>query len=306
LAQIRSALPEIERTLSERVSLWLTAGAEPTSHGGLLVEMLAPPRTNLEMLRKLADHLERPIRSLTAPGVLSVWTRDNDTALRFLFRAKEKGTDEDALLVALRRHCNELPGVQSRVAELPRGAAAWQPRYDVDLALMGPNRDQLKKWSSAVACRLADAGYQDVVNEASAPTPEISLKPRRDRLAQLGLDLQSVERAMQAGTDGVLLSGGGSESPAIRAFLEDEFDERKPWSLHVPVGDSLVPVSALVDAELVAGLDRLQRRNMRPMVRVTAALPAGGDSTQSDVALRLAEEIGRELELSDEYCVEHR
>jgi multidrug efflux pump subunit AcrB len=174
----------------------------------------------------------------------------------------------------------------------------------VDLVLMGPDRDQLKKWSSEVGRRLADAGFPDVVDEAPAFAPAVSLKPHRDKLAKLGLDPPSIERAMLASTHGVLLSEPQSDSPAIRVFLEDDLSEQEIASLKIPTGNSLVPLRELADAVLVLRVNRLQRRNRRPMVRVTAALPGSGDPAPRDFALRLAEEIGRELRLSDEYLAE--
>jgi biopolymer transport protein ExbD len=306
LARIRRELSDIESTLPENVSFSPAAGADPTSPGVLLVELLGPAQADVETLRKLADHLERQVRPLSVNGVLSVWRGDAPNAVRLLFHAKAGTADEAALLETLRQHCKELPGVFSRVAQITPGSVVGRAPHDVDLALMGPDRDQLGKWSTAVARRLGRAGYADVVYEAPVVTPEISMKLRRDRLTQLGLDLPSISQAMLASEHGVLLSGRGNDRTAIRVFLGNKIDEGKPGALEVPVGNTLVPLTELADVEVVAGVDRLQRRNLRPMVRVTAALPAGGDATQCDSAVRMAEEIRRELQLSDDYCVERQ
>jgi multidrug efflux pump subunit AcrB len=301
LQRIRSDLPQIEGVLPQHVSLSLTAGAQPASHGGLLVELLAPPGTEVKMLRKLADQFERDARPLAASGILSVWTRDNDDMVRLLLSAKEKATDEAALLAAVRR--NNPPGVRMRVAQIPNGPTVWQQRNGVQLALMGPDRSQLAEWSTAVARRLAEAGYPDVVDEAPATITDLSVKPNRDLAERFGVDPRSIARTMSAATHGVLLSERGNDRPAIRVFLHTEATEELA-SLHVPAGDALVPLRALAEIHLVARPDRLHRRNMRPLVRITAALPPNGDPHLREAALRLAEEIGRELKLSDEYFVE--
>jgi multidrug efflux pump subunit AcrB len=302
LQRIRSDLPQIEGALPQHVSLSLTAGAQPTSHGGLLVELLAPPGTEVKMLRKLADQFERQMRPLAASGVFSVWTRDNNDMVRLLLRAKEEVTDEAALLAALRR--DNLPGVRIRVAQIPHGPAVWQQRNGVQLALMGPDRRQLAKWSTAVARRLAEAGYPDVIDETPATITDLSVKPNRDLVERFGVDPRSIARTIAAATHGVLLSERGNDRLAIRVFLHTEATKQELASLHIPAGDALVPLRALAEIHLVARPDRLHRRNMRPLVRITAALPPNGDPHLREAALRLAEEIGRELKLSGEYFVE--
>ena len=66
LQRIQSDLPRIEEALPQHASLSLTAGTPPASHGGLLVELIAPPGTEVTVLRKLADQLERDARPLAA------------------------------------------------------------------------------------------------------------------------------------------------------------------------------------------------------------------------------------------------
>ncbi len=302
LQRIRSDLPQIQGALPQQVAVSLTSGPHPASHGGLLVELLAPPGTEVSMLRKLADQLERRMRPLAASSVFSVWTRDNDDMVRLLLHAKEGVTDEAALRAALRRE--SLPGVRIRVAQIPHGPAAWKPRSDVQLALMGPDRHQLALWSTAVARRLADAGYPDVVDETPATMTDLSLKPHHDLMERFGVDPQSIAQFMAAATHGFRVSEPTNERPAVRVFLHAETTRQELASLPIPAGDSLVPLRTLVEIRRVARPDRLYRRNMRPVVRITAALPPDGGLQLSEAALRLAEESGRELKLSDEYFVE--
>jgi multidrug efflux pump subunit AcrB len=168
---------------------------------------------------------------------------------------------------------------------------------------MGPNRLQLAKWSTAVARRLAEAGYRDVVDEAPATITDLSVKPNRELVERLGVDPPSIARTMSAATHGVLLSERGNDRPAIRVFFHTEATEQLA-SLHIPAGDALVPLRALAEIHLVARPDRLHRRNMHPLVRVTAASPPNGGPHWRESALRLAEAISRELKLSGDYFVE--
>ena len=151
--------------------------------------------------------------------------------VRLLLSAKEEVTDVAALRAAVRR--NNPPGASIRVAQLPTAPAVWQPRNDVQLALMGPNGLQLAKWSAAVARRLAEAGYRDVGDEAPATITDLSVKPNRELLERLGVDPPSIARTMSAATRGVLLSERGNDRPAIRVFFHTEATEQLA-SLPIP------------------------------------------------------------------------
>lgn len=309
---LRKELPEIQRKLPPTVNVSLPVGTNDMSlnRGGSLVELRFPFGTKSPLQRRLATLIEGPLRARAAPGVVSVWRRDDGSVMRMFFRASQ-AIKKAELLGALRELQPQLPGVVSRVAQLPPGPAAWRPRYDVELFLIGPDRRRLREWSRALVRRFAIGGYLDVVNDADE-IPEVSVRPDQQKLAQHGIDQLALAQSIHAYKHGKLLDQRG-DSPAIRLLLDGDADPRKLASLLIPAGDGLIALGDLATVQLQPRLDPLQLFNQRPMIRVTAALPSNneapspaGDAPSLDAALRLADDVRRELRLSDEFIVKCR
>ena len=145
---------------------------------------------------------------------------------------------------------------------------------------------------------MLNADYQDVVDEARAATPEVSLKLDGDKLKLHGISQKSIVQSVLAGTHGVAISPANKNTSKIRVFLGGDGADLK--SLSVVIGEKSIPLTAVAEITIVRSFSKLLRHNQFPVVHVTAALPAGGDDKSHDQARRLAEEVRSELQ-SDEY-----
>lgn len=148
-----------------------------------------------------------------------------------------------------------------------------------------------RAWADSVRRRLAALPTLSDVRDAYASTqPQIEVQLERERLAERGIPVQTVQRALQGGLGGV----GASElretdrRTPIRVRFAGNANEDLQVALATPVNG--VPLSQLVTWREVRAPIEVVRVNQRPVSIVEGLIEEGGTAKASaDVQAQLAE-----------------
>ncbi|MFT4031997.1 MAG: efflux RND transporter permease subunit [Siphonobacter sp.] len=156
----------------------------------------------------------------------------------------------------------------------------------IEMILSGDNLDQLLKTADIVANRLKKTpGANDVKVSVEAGNPEVQVNMDREKMAKLGLDIQTVGATLQnafAGNDDSKFRDG-SEDYDIRIML-DEFDRKNPEDVKnitffSPMAKRPVRLAEFADVRLGNGPSMLERKNRRTSVTVTGNTLGVGSGT---------------------------
>lgn len=146
-------------------------------------------------------------------------------------------------------------------------------------------------WADSVRRRLSTIPTLSDVRDAYASTqPQIEVQLERQRLAERGISVQAVQRALQGGLGGVSASElrETDRRTPIRVRFAGNANEDLQVALATPVNG--VPLSQLVTWREVRAPIEVVRVNQRPVSVVEALIEEGGTSKASaDVQAQLAE-----------------
>lgn len=161
---------------------------------------------------------------------------------------------------------------------------------DVTVNLGGEDPEQLKQ----VANQLAEE--MQSIPELVAPRvggqtnrPEITVKPRPDLAAELGVTTQALSQAIRVATIGEIDQNSARFSLAdrqipIRVALSEDARERLATLQNLPVptaGGGSVPLRLVADIQLGSGPTRVERTNQSRVLSVGADLAPGVVSSQA-------------------------
>jgi len=186
-----------------------------------------------------------------------------------------------------------LQPIQMRFNELIAGV-----RAELAVKVFGDDHDTLVALGAAVGKAVEGvAGAADVAVEQSTGLPVFTIKPKREILARLGLNVADVQdlvaTALGGEVAGQLYEGDRRSEIIVRLPERLRGKPEALTSLPVPLpGGGYVPLGELVEAELVTGLNQVNRENGKRRVVVTANV-RGRDlgSFVKDVQAAVAEEV---------------
>ena len=164
-----------------------------------------------------------------------------------------------------------LQPIQMRFNELIAGV-----RAELAVKVFGDDHDTLVALGAAVGKAVQGvAGAADVAVEQSTGLPVFTIKPKREILARLGLNVADVQdlvaTALGGEVAGQLYEGDRRSEIIVRLPERLRGKPEALTSLPVPLpGGGYVPLGELVEAELVTGLNQVNRENGKRRVVVTA------------------------------------
>ncbi|MEQ8791369.1 MAG: efflux RND transporter permease subunit [Pirellulaceae bacterium] len=309
LEHVREELVEIRRSLPEGVSLVRfipDADAAEAAKGGLLAEVHLPTVARKPVpIERFFDELNRQLdkRGATKDALL-LWTRRSNV-LRIVMRPTPGGPEIDDLRRSLLSA--SLPATRLRLTHLPEHHGIWAPEFGLSVALMGPDEEQLAKWSSQLLTRLSEAGCSDLVLETGAARPKLLLAPKRERLAELDLTAGDIARAVEMAGDGLVVPAKNKAASVVRLLFGQGAKDLGALAISVPDGltgpGKLIPVSELAELRVSLAPAVRHLHNGRRAVMLTVRPPADAARPGEFVADK-ARQLARELGLSGEYAVE--
>ena len=196
-----------------------------------------------------------------------------------------------------------LQPIQMRFNELIAGV-----RSELAVKVFGDDFDELIRLGDAI--RLAVEGVEgavDVAAEQAAGLPVLTVEPRREILARLGLsiaDLQDVvATALGGATAGQFYEGDRRVDIVVRLPENLRADPGGLSNLPVPLpGGGFVPLREVAELEVVTGYNQILRENGKRRVVVTANV-RGRDLGSFVADVRAA--VEREVDMPPAYWLEY-
>ncbi len=296
-AGARDALAELTFTLSGnvRARLVLIVGLTLISIGGawalipkaeylpegnrnLIFGMVfPPPGYNLEELTHMGTVIEETLRPYweAQPGSGEADALDAPTITNFFFVARGRTVFMGAissdpgrvqeLIPVMRRAISPLPGTFGIITQpslFERGIAAGR---SIDLEITGPQLPELVSLGSQLFGRLAELipGAQiRPIPSLDLGNPEVQVRPRRERAADLGLTNQELGFVVNALVDGTKVSDFKFEGEEIDLALrgKDQYTGRIQDLDHLPVytpAGKLVTLGSIAEIRLTTGPDQI-------------------------------------------------
>jgi len=201
---------------------------------------------------------------------------------------------EDYMLAVRKELEQKFAGVEFNSAAVGIVNSGTAP---IEIFLSGDDLDKILAAANDLANRLRKTpGANDVNVSVEAGNPEVRVDIDREKMAKLGLDIQTVGATMQnafAGNDDSKFRDGG-EDYDIRVML-DAFDRKNPEDVkaitfYSPVAKQSVQLAQFADVTLSTGPSIVERKNRRSSVTVTAnTLGIGSGTLVSNIQAGLKE-----------------
>ncbi len=276
------------------------------SSPGFAIMLRLPPGTPIEQTEAVADVIQGQLPGLMGRDLLAITSRVGHMDAQAFDR--EYGSAENEAVIS----------VHLELDESRRSSAEWMKlleqelRVPLDAELIfeaevdGPpglepvsvfvlaNDDVLRRQTALALVRFLEelGGVNNIDIDEKIGMRQIDLNPDPERLARQALDARDLGLTLKAAYYGLIASEirDLEETTEIRVALEPAARRSIDALLETPVRNAhgeLVLLRDVVDPVEIPGLARIQHRNGRRAVSVTAGIDPDGGMTSSSVAERI-------------------
>jgi multidrug efflux pump subunit AcrB len=265
----------------------LPAGFIPKEDASrMVISMELPPGTKLETTRAASNEVDAALKGI--PGIEQVYivgganatgareTRYATITIDLVHKSERQLSQADIEKMTL-----------ARLANVPDARFySVNDRGDRELAIgvMGTNGALIEAEARKIQSVMNQSGkFIAVTSNAALDKPEIIVRPRQDKLAELGLNTADVSQALRVATLGDVdtnlakFSVGNRQIP-IRVKLDEaargDLDSIRNMMVRTPTGSS-VPLSSVADIEFGQGPSTIQRFNREQRVVIGADMADG-------------------------------
>ncbi|MBC7542277.1 MAG: efflux RND transporter permease subunit [Candidatus Sericytochromatia bacterium] len=285
-----SLVPGLPQTfLDERDSRQVSMSVAVPA-GARLVDTEQVVRAATAVLRRQAD-----VASVFAQVGTSVPRRPNEGKLMLQLVEPGKRTLSNAALeVQARADLAAVPGARFTISHSVTG----YPK-PVNLQLKGGDSAALVTWANRLQGEMARLPVlQDVTSSLAETSPELVIRPMKDRAADRGITTQTIARTALLATDGVserqlLKLTFGDQQVPVRVCLPDWIRGDVLAIAHLPVRGraGFVPLGDVARIGMDAGPSQIRRNDRQRQVLLSASLPPGVDLGQALAAVEGLEGI---------------
>ncbi len=270
------------------------------------VQVETPLGSSIERTSRNLHEIERRIKEL--PGVTNLFTtigagqegRVNiATLLVQLNHKSQRDLSQDEIMVYCRKMLADLGHMKISVENIPRVSGGGFRAAPVQYNLRGGDLELLDALSSKVIQKMREIpGIVDVNSTYNATKPEVSIIPNRDRIADLGVNVEKLGKAARALIGGRKISTfeEGGESFDVRVRLAVEGRNRPDAIMALPIrtqNGGTVEFRTVADVEVGTGPVQIDRQDRSRQITIMANLEK---SKPLGAALTDVEEIERELD----------
>ena len=279
----------------------------PFNEGSVQVNVLLPPGTSLETSNHIAGMVERKLAKIK--GVVQFGRKTgraeldehaegvNVSEIIVTFDPKS-GRTREQILEDIREDLGQVPGVvisaeqplQHLISHMLSGVKAQVgiKLYGDDLTVLRNTAEQMKSAIQGVP------GIKDLLVEQQVEIPQLQIQLDRERLAQHGLNSDTVnefiETAMNGRTVSEIVLGQRKFDLIVRLDEPYRVDPQslKRLALHLPSG-ARIPLSAVANVVQGSGPNTINRENVRRRI-IVQCNTAGRDlaGVVADIQQRLA------------------
>ncbi|HUF10787.1 MAG TPA: efflux RND transporter permease subunit [Rhodothermales bacterium] len=256
------------------------------------VDMEMAQGTNIAVVKEYLDELERAVRPLLPPGDIDSYStevRGSDAEIEIrMVPADQRSISSQELADRIRDHVEGMiPGARIRVQAqsglwiLRRIFSSGDGEDDVQIEIRGYDLGTADDVARQIIRRIEPIrGIADVQMSRREGRPEQNVTFDRAKIAQVGLSVEGVARAIQTAVGGSragLFRTEGEHFPiVVRLRPEDRLNVQDLDNIAVEApGGRIIPVASLVEVERDRGPTSIRRVDGRRVTYVTATLESG-------------------------------
>ncbi len=189
---------------------------------------------------------------------------------------------------------SDIPNARIKVA-VSQGEGG--PGAPIEFFVLGQDLDKLESLKEEIMEKAKDIpGLVNFDNSSSAGKPEISVVPKREKIAELGLSVQEIALTLRASIEGIVASQFQEEGNEydILVTLNDISTNSPEKVANIPVvtQSGVFRLSQLADVEFTQGFTKIIRRDKYTAIQFTGNnspnVPAGDIINEID---KIAEEL---------------
>lgn len=274
--------------------------------GRFLARLQTPIGSSLEETDRMAKVCEAEIMKL--PEILRYYVAvggfgggDVDTAMLFvtLKPQSQRARTQAEVIADVRQRLAAVPGVRAFVQDLSQMDPTRQGRsFPVEFTIRGGDWEKLGEYAERMRQEMSAGSLMvDVDTDFRMGQPEVSVKPLRQKAADLGVSMEAIGGTVNALIGGVKVGRYKEEGRRYDVKMRLVRDQRlRPEDIErlrvrAASGD-LVKLSDLVEIEERPALQSIIRRNRERAVTVTAGVAPG--RTQAE-CLEEVERLAKDL-----------
>ncbi len=277
------------------VALWPLVPVElapQTDADEIDVDIEMAQGTNIAVVKEYLDELERTVRPLLPPDDVESYAtevRGSDAEIEIrMVPADRRNVSSQELADRIRKRVSGMiPGARIRVRA---GSGLWILRRifssgdgedDVQIEIRGYDLETADEVAKQLIRRIETIdGIGDARVSRREGRPEQNISFQRDKIAQVGLTVEEVARAIQTSVGGSragVFRAGGEHFPIIvRLRPEDRLNVQDLNNIAVQAPNGrIIPVATLVDVKRDRGPTSIRRVDGRRVTYVTATLESG-------------------------------
>lgn len=257
------------------------------------VAITMPEGYSLDRADEVFQEIERRLHALR--GVTHSYSVIGDTSGRIakgqgdvtkgtiyvrLIDLKERPYTQFDVMKEARAIMAEYPDLRAGVQDAAALSATGMRQVDIDLNLRGPDMKKLEELSKEIMNWMREhGGYVDIDTSLSMRKPELRLNPKRERLSDLGVSLQTVATVTNVLVGGEPVTKYRENDEQYDVWLradqklrndEDTIARMAVPSLKAPGG--VVQLGNLVDFERAQGPNTIERYSRQRQVVISANL----------------------------------
>jgi len=302
------------------VSLWPLVPIElapQTDADEIDVDLEMAQGTNIAVVKEYLDELERAVRPLLPPDDVESYAtevRGSDAEIEVrMVSADRRTVSSHELADRIREQVDGIiPGGRIRVRAqsglwiLRRIFSAGDSEDDVQIEIRGHDLETADVIAKELIRRMESIpGIADAQMSRREGRPEQNVTFERDKIAQVGLSVETVAQAIQTSIGGsragVFRTQGEQFPIVVRLRPEDRLNVQDLDNIAVESpGGRTIPVASLVDVQRDRGPESIQRVDGRRVTYVTATLESG--EALGDAVGRIREKVAG-MNLPDGFAI---
>ncbi|AGY57743.1 efflux RND transporter permease subunit [Gloeobacter kilaueensis] len=245
-----------------------------------------PPGTTFKSTRRAVEAVNHIL--LAQPEVeklesdMGSWENDNrvnQANFYVTFKPRSERKSKQQFEADIRKALIEIPGIRFAFA-----GTGWDTSKALQVVLKGDDSAALEREAALLTDQMRSlSGLTDISSSAAIRRPEIQVRPRFDRAAELGVSVQSIARTALVATLGdsdanLARFNLPGRQIYIRVQLDPAFRSNLETIRNLQVATasgSLIPLKAVADIEMTSGTAQIDRYDRSRQVTVGANLLPG-------------------------------
>lgn len=257
--------------------------------GRFLVRLQTPLGSSIEETDRASRAAEEYLLSL--PEVRQYYLAiggfgggDVNTAMCFvtMVPAAERSRKQSEVIGEVRGRVNAIPGLRGFVQDLSQSDPTRKGRsFPVEFTVRGPDWAELARHADVLRDRMRDSGILlDVDWDYLMGQPEVSVRPLREKAADLGVSMEDIGTTVNATVGGIRVGrykeGGRRYDIRMRLLKGQRLRPEDIGRLRVRArSGELVSLADVVSVEEHPSLQSIVRRNRERAITVTASVAPG-------------------------------